>query len=471
MTVDVGDRRPSKWHVLASVIFGIFMVTLDTTAVNVAFPTMRDELGASLHAAQAVVSVFVLTLGITTPVAGFLGDRFGLERTYIAGLAIFVVGSLLAALAPSLPALVVARAIKGVGGGLAVPTGTAILFRGFNKSELGLALGVFGLALLFAPALGPVFGGWFVDHGMWRGIFVINVPIGVLGVIVARRLLVRRPGSEAARWDPWGLITAIVGFGASLYATSIVATMGWGSPWTIVWIMIGVAGLVAFATIELRVAPEPLLDLRLLRRPTFLVATLVGYVTVIAFFGAEFLLPVYLQTVRHEPALRVGLVMLPLALGAGFLLPIAGAVYDRVGPRALVVAGFALLCYNTWQLAHLDERTPLSFIVLLTAIRGIALGLTVQTPFTAALADVPHAALPRATSLVASSRYLVQAYGVAVLATLLATTVTLAGLRRAYLLTFALAIAGLALGFLLPGWPGRWVRGGEVEADEHLSSR
>src|SRR5688500_12482894 len=259
MTVTAGDRRASKWQVLAAVIFGIFMVTLDTTAMNVAFPTLRAEFGASLYAAQAVVSVYVLALGITTPVAGFLGDRYGLERTYVAGLAVFVVGSLLAGIAPSPATLVVARAIQGVGGGLAVPTGTAILFRGFSKSELGLALGVFGLALLFAPALGPVLGGWFVDRGTWRGIFFVNVPIGVLGVIVARRFLVTPGGSAAARWDGWGLVTAIVGFGASLYATSVVAVLGWGSPWTLAWIAIGITGLAAFATIELRVAPEPLL--------------------------------------------------------------------------------------------------------------------------------------------------------------------------------------------------------------------
>ena len=472
MTAAVLERRASKWQVLAAVVFGIFMVTLDTTAVNVAFPTLRAEFGASLHEAQAIVSVYVLALGITTPVAGFFGDRYGLERTYVTGLAVFVIGSLLAGLAPSLPLLVVARAIKGVGGGLAVPTGTAVLFRGFSKSELGLALGVFGLALLFAPALGPVLGGWFVDRGMWRAIFFVNVPIGAVGVIVARRFLVARPGSAAARWDGWGLATAITGFGASLYATSLVATLGWGSPRTLACIAVGLGGLAAFVVVELRVAPEPLLDLRLFRRPVFLIATLVGYVTVVAFFGAEFLLPVYLQTVRHEPALRVGLVLLPLALGAGLLLPIAGAAYDRIGPRALVVAGFALLSYNTWQLAHLGEDTSLSYIVLLTAIRGIALGLTVQTPFTAALADVAQGALPRATSLVSSSRYLVQAYGVAVLATLLAAATPLTGLHRAYTLTFVLSIGGLVLGIMLPGWPGRWRAGGSTGgADGESTSR
>ena len=455
----------SKWRVLAAVIFGIFMVTLDTTAVNVAFPTLRSEFGATVHEAQWIVSVYVLALGISTPVAGFLADRYGLKRMYIAGLAIFVLGSLCAGLAPSLGALVAARALKGIGGGIAVPCGTALLFRGFSKRELGLALGVFGLALLFAPALGPVLGGWLIDRGHWRWIFFINVPIGAVGILVASRFLVAQRGDGSAPWDGWGLATAVPAFGALLYATSLVTETGWSSPWLLSWLGLGVTALAAFAVIELRGARAPLLDLRLFRRRVFLVATLVGYVTVVAFFGAEFLLPVYMQALRGEAALTVGLVLLPLALCAGLLLPLAGLAYDRIGPRILVVAGFALLAWNTWQLAHLTATTSIRFLVVLMAIRGVALGLTVQTPFTAALADVSHEALPRATSLVSSTRYLVQAYGIAILATLLGTpaltgsgtgVVTLAGLSRAYTLTFWLAIAGLLLGVILPGWPGPW---------------
>jgi EmrB/QacA subfamily drug resistance transporter len=457
------ETRPSKWRVLAAVVFGIFMVTLDTTAVTVAFPVIRDEMGATLQQAQWIVSVYVLSLGMTTPVAGFLADRFGLERMYVAGLVVFVAGSLCAGLAPSLWILVAARALKGVGGGLAVPCGTALLFRGFSRRELGAALGVFGLALLFAPALGPVLGGWLVDHQLWRWIFFINVPIGALGILVASRVLPSRPGNPDTRLDGWGLATALPAFGALLHATALLGDASRRASYVATWAAAGLAAFAAFVYVELRVARAPLLDLRLFRRPVFLVATLVGYVTVVAFFGAEFLLPLYLQSLRGAPALTVGLVLLPLALCAGLALPLAGLAYDRIGPRALVVSGFALLAYNTWQLAHLGPDTALRFIVVLTAVRGLALGLTVQTPFTAALADVGHHALPRATSLVSSTRYLVQAYGIALLAALLGTrghdpasTVTLAGLARAYSLTFWLAIGGLALGVVLPGWPGRW---------------
>ncbi len=456
-----------KWKVLVSIIFGVFMATLDTTAVNVAFPTLRAEFGATLRQAQWIVSVYVLALGVTTPAAGFLADRYGIKRVYVTGLAVFVLGSLAAGLAPTLGALVAGRVLQGVGGGLAIPNGTAMLFRGFDKKELGLALGVFGLALLFAPALGPVVAGLLIDRGHWRWIFFINVPVGVLGVLLASRLLREQRAERAPAWDAAGLALAALGFGATLWAASVVRERGWGAPEVALAFAVGAAALVALAWVELRVARDPLLDLRLFARPVFLVATLVGWVTVVAFFGAEFLLPVYLQVVRGASAVAAGSALVPLALVAGVTLPLAGALYDRVGPRPLVVAGFALLAYNTWSLAHLALDTPRPTILWLMALRGLALGLTVQTPFTAALGVVPADLVPRGTALITATRYVAQALGVATLATVLAAASggpgappALAGFAQAYTVTFGLAVAATALGVLLPGWPRRWAPSG-----------
>jgi DHA2 family multidrug resistance protein len=450
------ERAPYKWKLLVSVIFGVFMSTLDTTAVNVAFPTLRSMYGATLHEAQWIVSIYVMSLGIATPVAGFLADRFGIKRIYVLGLAIFVGGSIAAGFAPTLGVLIVARAVKGFGGGIAMPCATAMLFRGFDRKELGLALGIFGLALLFAPALGPVLAGLLIDHHRWRWIFFVNVPIGLLGIVLAGRFLREQRASRAPRWDGWGLASAAVGFGSLLYAASIVAERGWRAPEVVGSLLLGAGALSVLALVELRHAPDPLLDLRLFRRRTFLIATLVGYVTVVAFFGAEFLLPVYLQAVRGRSALEAGMALLPLALGAGVTMPVAGKIYDRIGPRPLVVSGFALLLYNTWELSHLTATTSYRFILLLMAVRGLALGIAVQTPFTAALASVSHEAVPRASSLVISTRLAVQAIGVAVLATLLASATDLRGFARAYGLTFYLALGALCLGLLLPGWPRVW---------------
>ena len=182
--------------------------------------------------------------------------------------------------------------------------------------------------------------------------------------------------------------------------------------------------LIAFAIIELYVVEEPLLDLRLFKIRTFANATVLGYVTVLALFGAEFLMPVYLQSLRGRTALQTGVILLALAATSAVVTPIAGKLYDKIGPRALVVTGFLVLSVNTWQLSQIQATTPIGWIVFLLALRGVALGLTVQTTFTTALASVPRAVLPRGSSLANSTRFVVQAVGVAVLATVLASALS-----------------------------------------------
>src|ERR1044071_270035 len=216
-----------KWKVLISVMFGIFMIILDSTIVNVAFPTLRREFGATLADAQWVLSIYVLALGVTTPVSGFLADRFGIKRMYLFGLSLFTLGSILCGFAPNLWMLIVARAIQGIGGGIAQPLGPAQLFRAFPPKEQGTALGLFGIALVFAPALGPILGGWLVDINLWRLIFFINIPIGILGVILGSRFLLDYQVQRKPAFDPLGLITAVIGFGSVLYAATIAESNGW----------------------------------------------------------------------------------------------------------------------------------------------------------------------------------------------------------------------------------------------------
>ena len=520
MTPDEAARQDPryKWKVLGCVVFGIFMVILDTTVVNVAFPTMRTEFKATLERSQWIVSIYVLALGISTPLAGYLSDRFGMRRMYVLGLGLFTIGSLSCALAPSLVVLIAARTLQGIGGGIAVPLGTAMLFAAFPPEEQGTALGYYGVALLMAPALGPILGGLLVDHGLWRWIFLINIPVGALGIGLALTLLHEWKHERRPRADPLGLALSTIGFGAALYAASNAAQHGWTAPDVLVPFGIAAAALTLFVVVELRVE-DPLLDLRLYANGTFLNASLVGYVTVLALFGAEFLMPLYLQTLRGSTALETGLTLLPLALVAGVTTPIAGRLYDRIGPRALVVVGFSVLCVNTWQLSRLDANTSLHFIMFLMALRGFALGCTVQSTFTTALGTVPRMRVARGSSLINSTRYVMQSIGVAILATVLAghlspRTVTiqrreqqqvsaarqhaaaapvpardrglcegeaqpgvpvpfaqppqdlsalraactenLGGFESAYRLTFYMAVLAVLLGALLPGWPGEW---------------
>lgn len=490
---ETGD--PRKWKILAAIVFGVFMVILDTTVVNVAFPALREAFDAPLHTAQWVLSAYVLALGVATPLAGFLGDRFGMRTIYASGLALFTLGSLLCGLAPSLEMLIAARVLQGLGGGIATPLGSAHLFRAFPSNQQGTALGLFGVALTLAPASGPLLGGWLVTHDLWRWIFFVNVPVGILGVVLASRWLRnhKREHPPELSWSSVALTT--VGFGAMLYASTIAAEHGWTSPEVLGGFAVGIAALVAF-TVQALHQHDPLLDVRLFGNRTFANAALIGYVSVLALFGAEFLMPLYLQTLRGLTAFEAGMTLLPMALASGVATPLAGRIYDKIGPRALLIVGYSLLTLNTWQFAHLTGDTPLATIRWLLVVRGLALGLTVQTTFTTALGVVSPLEVGRASSLINSSRFVVQAVSVALLATLLtaylspemqaaathegtaqvipgglctqtpppaaaaqlaeACAENLEGFDAAYTATFWASLAALVLGAFLPGWPGRW---------------
>jgi EmrB/QacA subfamily drug resistance transporter len=400
------------------------MIILDTTVVNVAFQAIREEFGGDISHSQWVISIYVLALGISTPLSGFLADRFGGKKIYLGGLGLFALGSLACGLSPNLNFLIVARAVQGIGGGLAMPLGTALLLQAFPPKEQGMALGLFGIAALVAPALGPILGGWLVDQNIWRVIFFINPPIGLIGVLLGMRFLREKARPVRPLLDIGGILTEIIGFGAILYAASIAADNGWSAPVTLAWFAVGAIGLILFVVIELFIAKEPLLDLRLFGNLTFLSASILGYITTVALFGAEFLMPIYLQALRGRTALQTGLVLLPMALAGGIFVTISGRIYDRIGPRPLMISGFLLLMVNTWQLAQIQPNTSITWITLLLVLRGLALGLTVQTAFVAALSVVPYAELARGSSLTNATRLVVQSIGVAVLATILASAIS-----------------------------------------------
>jgi EmrB/QacA subfamily drug resistance transporter len=418
-------RDPNyKWKVLTTVMIGTVMIILDSTVVNVAFRTLQLEFGGSLADSQWVLSIYVLALGITTPLSGFLGDRFGVKRVYLFGLAMFAVGSLLCGVAPTLGVLIVMRALQGIGGGVAQPLGPAMIYRNFPPKEQGLALGIFGISLVVAPAMGPILGGLLVDANLWRFIFFINIPIGIAAVTLGSRFLREEGAPRRPALDLPGIILAIIAFGSLLYGATNAETAGWSAPVTLICFGVGTVGLLIFAFVELKVAKEPLLDLRLFKNTVFLNASFVGYVSVLALFGAEFLMPLYLQLLRGRTALETGLILLSIALPSGIATPLAGRLYDKIGPRAIVSIGFLLVVVNTWQLAQLQADTPITTIVLLLALRGLAFGLTIQSTFTTALGTVPLSLLPRGSSLVNSTRFVVQAIAVALLATILSASLS-----------------------------------------------
>lgn len=494
------------------------MIILDSTVVNVAFQTLRREFGGTLADSQWVLSIYVLALGITTPVSGFLGDRFGSKTVYLLGLIMFVIGSFACGLAPSLGWLIVARAFQGVGGGLSQPLGPAMLYRTFPQNEIGRALGIFGIALSVGPALGPILGGTLVDANLWRFIFFINIPIGIAGVLMGSRFLPNFKAPKVPRFDPLGLVLSIIGFGSVLYGATVAESSGWTSGPALTFFGVGTVALIAFAIVELFVVKEPMLNLRMFAIRNFAFAAFVGYVATVALFGAEFLMPIYLQAFRGRTALEAGFILLAVAAGSIITNPIAGRLYDRVGPRAIVVTGFALILVNTFQLQQLGALTPIPFIMVLLFIRGLGVGLVLQTTFTTSLGSIPRTEVARGSSLQNSTRFVVQAVAVAALATVLSSSLSpevrnqsaraveispagvvqrfgicetpgvaqednvpassagltgpgraaartaiqkscdenILGFETTYRVTFFAAMLALVVALFLPGWPGAW---------------
>ena len=240
----------------------------------------------------------------------------------------------------------------------------------------------------------------------------------------SRRGSKRHESADKPPFDLAGVITEIIRFAAILYAASIAADRGWTSPTTLIWFAVGAVGLIVFGVVELFVAKAPLLDLRLFGNRIFLNASLLGYVSTVALFGAEFLMPVYLQALRGRTALETGFILPPMAITGGICVTLSGRIYDKVGPRPLMVSGFAILMLNTWQLSQIQADTSIGWIIFLLALRGLALSLTVQTTMVTALSVVTRHELARGSSLSNATRQVVQSFGVAVLATVLASTIS-----------------------------------------------
>lgn len=449
----------TPWHTLACVVTGVFVVLLDTTVVNVAFPTLQRQFGASLTQSQWIVSLYVLVLGITTPVAGWLADRFGVKRMFLLGLGLFALGSAACGIAPSLPWLIAGRVVQAIGGGITQPSGMALLYRAFPPDRIGRAFGVFGIALLVAPALGPVLGGALVDAGHWRWIFYLNLPVGLFGILAGSRWLEewKRPDTPGLDW--LGVLLSSVGFGAILYAAATGRAHGFRTPEVLVTGVTGVVALVMLWIVERR-SRAPLLDVSLVRNRIFLTALLVGYVGVVGLFAAQFLLPLFLEAIRGLSPGQVGLVLLAQPLAAAVASPISGHLYDRIGPRAIATLGFLLLVVSTWGLVQLDAETSIAHIQLVLVIRGLAFGMTIQTTFTTALAVVPRDRVARASAFVSATRFTIQAVAIAVLASIVGVAggehYVVRGFSLAYGVTLVFAAVACILATRLPGWPGPW---------------
>ncbi|MCR4400447.1 MAG: DHA2 family efflux MFS transporter permease subunit, partial [Syntrophomonadaceae bacterium] len=278
------SSAPLDYSILLVIIIGSFMAMLDGTIVNVTLPRLMAVFGASPDRIQWVVTIYMLTLGIVMPVSGYLGDTFGYKRLYMASLAVFVAGSALCGLAWNLDALIGARVLQAVGGGIMQPVGMAMLYHNYPRSRMGMVLGLWGISAMLAPAVGPTLGGYLVDSVSWRVIFYLNLPIGVVNLFLASVILDETERLVGKHFDLVGLVSASVGLFCLLLALSQGNQHGWSSPYIVSLLAVSGVSLAVLAVNEW-FHPEPILDLSLLKNSLFTISLVIGSILAIGMFG------------------------------------------------------------------------------------------------------------------------------------------------------------------------------------------
>jgi EmrB/QacA subfamily drug resistance transporter len=381
------------------VVLGSIMSILDTTIVNVAIPTFARDFRAPLSTVQWVSTGYLLALAMTIPLTGWAVERFGAKRMWIASLVLFLLGSALSGAAWSIQSLIVFRILQGIGGGMIMPIGQSIMATAAGPQRMGRVMSILGVPMLLGPVLGPVIGGLIVDSVSWRWIFYVNIPIGIVAIALALRIL---PGHEktdrAGKLDVLGLALLSPGLGLFVYGLS---QAGQGSAASVfVPAAIGAALIAGFVLHALKTKITPLIDVVLFRDRQFSAAAVTTFAFGAALFGGMFLLPIYYQVVRGQTALTAGLLMAPQGIGAALVMPLAGRCTDRYGAGRVVPAGLVLATLGTVAYTQLGAHT--SFVLLAGSlfVRGIGFGFVMMPAISAAYQTLAPPQVPRASTAV-----------------------------------------------------------------------
>ncbi|MFF1634728.1 DHA2 family efflux MFS transporter permease subunit [Leifsonia sp. NPDC058248] len=417
------DHTKRNNRVIWLLLSATFVVILNETIMSVAIPKLMDDLRIDALAAQWLSTAFMLTMAVVIPITGFLLQRYSTRAIFIAAMSLFSLGTLAAALAPGFPVLVGARVVQASGTAIMIPLLMTTLMTLVPPHKRGRTMGNVSIVISVAPAIGPTISGFILNYLDWRWIFLLVLPIALVMLLIGMKFVENVTEPEKVKIDVLSVILSAFGFGGLIYGLSQTGATGGGSSSVVMWVSLGI-GVVALAAFILRQLllqrqNRALLDLRTFKAPIFTVAISLMAVITAAMFGVIIVLPLYLQHVLHLDTLATGLLLLPGGLVMGLLAPFVGRLYDRFGPRVLVVPGSIVVSLALWSLTMVTEHT--SPYMVLAAHVGFSVGLALMfTPlFTAGLgAVVPHL-YSHASAIVGTVQQVAGAAGTALLVAIL----------------------------------------------------
>ncbi|MFD1672619.1 MDR family MFS transporter [Agrilactobacillus yilanensis] len=471
-TTDVNGTPYNRTLLLVTVIVGTFTTVLTQTLLATAYPTLMKTFDISTSTVQWLTTGFLLVNGIMIPISAFLINRFNSKYLYIGAMGVFFIGTLICFIAPNFSVLLIGRLIEAVGVGLSMPLMQTISLSIFPPEKRGAAMGMAGLAIGLAPAIGPTLSGWVIDNYDWRALFGMILPIAGLVIIASFFFMRKVLRTSKPDLDVLSVILSTIGFGSLLYGFSEVGDKGWGSPLVLGLLVIGVVFIFLFGRRQLHLE-HPFLELRVFTNHTFTVSAILSSVVNMAMVGVEMVLPLYLQTVRGESAFHSGLTLLPGALMMGIMSPITGQLFDRIGAKRLAITGMTLLTLGTLSFAFITKDTPLAEVVILYAVRLFGISMVMMPVTTAGMNALSFDLISHGTAVNNTTRQVASSVGTAILISILsnvtnaqmpgkhllktaplqykdnALTSVLSGYRAAFLVAVIFCVIGLIVSFFL----------------------
>lgn len=405
---------------LVVLILGAFVTILNQTLLNNALPKIMNNFNVTTNTAQWLSTAYMLVNGVIIPFSAFLIETISSRKLFIFAMSAFGIGTLIAGIAPSFAILLIGRMIQAVGAGIIMPLMTTLFMVLFPPEKRGSVMGIMGVAMIFAPAIGPTLSGYIVEYSTWRLLFWVVLPIAVLDIIFALIFFKDVGERSFPKLDVWGLIFSTIGLSSLLYGFSEAGNDGWSSTTVKVTLVIGVVFLIFFVIREF-MTDHPLLNLRVFKFPIFTLASVVNLIVTMSLFASMILLPVYLQNIRDFTPIQSGLLLLPGAIMMGIMSPISGALFDRVGARPLAIIGLLVMIFTTWEFGNLSLDDSLLYIGTLYTIRSFGISLVMMPIMTEALNSVPIELSAHATATFNTLRQIAGSLGTAVLVTIMST--------------------------------------------------